>query len=322
MTNECRITDEGYLLNGEHYDECEGGKCLGCFPCVPRSDSGDPLAHCTARHRCTNHIADHELTCPQCLAKTRGAMSEVLTMTGLLPEEAEEKGVDSEAANLAGPADPIGWSERKVHASANGYLHTLEDDDPHHPLAVLGRWDMMLREDYDQPTRERLTVASAVDYLDRTLYRFANDDEQDFPLFVRDVAACKAHMEAVLHDQVGGQRGAPCHLCSEPAPALQLRHNDQDFSGATDWWQCPQQREHRWTVGEYRLRVSTDYRAHADRLTAPDMRVQYRVPEASVRAWASKGEVRRRGRDDSGRQLYDVADVVKRRDRGEVDSVA
>ena len=117
----CRPAEDGYLLNGEHYDGCDDPGCLGCFPCVPRSDNGTPLHHCTGRTRCTHHIDTDVMVCPRCVGIVRQALTDIERLYALLPEEAIHQGVDSEAANLAGPADPIGWSERKIHAIANGY---------------------------------------------------------------------------------------------------------------------------------------------------------------------------------------------------------
>ena len=101
-------------------------------------------------------------------------------------------------------------------------------------LMVLGRWEMMIREEYGPPTDLRVTVSRAVDYLDGQLDRMAQDPEQDFPLFAREVAACLAKVESVLAVLVRPERGAPCPKCPLPAPRLILERNDSDTSGASD----------------------------------------------------------------------------------------
>lgn len=319
---ECRPTDDGYLVNDEHYDDCETGDCQGCWPCVPKTENGDPLKHCTARGSCTEHVKSGILTCITCLSKTRNRVRRIVELTPLLPVAAVESGsVDSPAVNLAGPAaSPAGWSDRKVEAIRDGTVDTLPDDDPEHPYAVLGRWQMMLEDDPREcypVDRDPITVAGAADYLNGVLAQFAQDDEQDFPLFVREGATCLNRIKSVLAVAQQSEKGAPCPTCSlrAKAPRLVLHHDQRDRSGASDRWQCPDVKGHRWTDAEYRMRVGADYLEHADKLTARQMAEQYDVKEGSVRGWAAKetedGEplVRKRGKDHNGLTLYDVADV-------------
>lgn len=337
----CRATPNGYLT-AEHYDGCDNPACRGCFPCVPASPNGDPLDHCTARARCSEHVEPGVLSCPRCVGKVRATIRRIRDLTALLPVASVESGsIDSEAFNLAGPAaDPAGWSnavlaERRAiferyaddDEAAWAAIKALPDDDPAHPYRVLGRWQMMLEDDprecYPVDAR-RITVNGAADYLERNLGAFAQDDEQDFPLFMAEASGCLVRVETALSVAVRGEVGAPCPACAvageDAPPRLKLHRVDSDLSGASDKWRCPIDRDHVWTEGEYRKWVSEDYLANSDRLTAPQMRAQYRVPEGSVRGWASKTAedgkalVRKRGKDGSGRQLYDVADVVGVRD--------
>lgn len=208
----------------------------------------------------------------------------------------------------------------------------IPEDDPHHPLSVLGIWALMIAEDYGHELPLQLTVQSAAAYLDRQLDRIAADDEQDFPLLVREVAACLSHLEAVLAVGRFREAGAPCAACVEAgvekAPRLVMHRHEcagckygappesgmHDHSGAGDRWVCPTNGTHAWTDAEYRLRVGTDYLEHADRLTASQIRQRFRVAEGTVRVWANRGLVRKRGTDPSGRMLYDVEDVKARRE--------
>jgi hypothetical protein len=145
----CIATPAGYMVDGEHLDGCDNASCRGCWVCVPVID-GYPATHCTARSRCTNHIEDGVQSCPKCVAATRAIIRKIALLTPLLSAAAVETGrIDSEAFNLAGPAaDPAGWSATKVQAIHDGTIDTLPEDDEAHPTAVLGRWELMIREDY------------------------------------------------------------------------------------------------------------------------------------------------------------------------------
>jgi ssDNA-binding Zn-finger/Zn-ribbon topoisomerase 1 len=83
-------------------------------------------------------------------------------------------------------------------------------------------------------------------------------------------------------------------------------------------WVCPNPTCHQtWTDHDYRMRVDAAYMLHAKTLSASQIRAAYRVPEGTVRRWASgkSPTVRTRGKDSEGRQLYDVGDVLDMRDR-------
>lgn len=316
----CHHTDAGPMLN-THQADCERADCGGCQPC--------PEPHCTARSRCLTHIAATELTCPGCIGNTRTDIAQTVALAALMLTEAIARGINSQAANLAGPAaDPATWSARQIlrRRAIVDYLPSdaweyatrvlIEDDDSQHPLLVLGRWEMMLREDWGPETDERLTVASAADYLDRNLARLANDPAQDFPLFAAEIRACRTHLEAVLHDSRQPEKGAPCPNCTtdqQRGPALHKRYDDDDATGASDVWLC-KRCDSWWSEADYRLRVGARYLQHADRLTADQIHAEYRIPPGTLRRWASEGKVGRRGTDDSGRQLYDVQNALDQRD--------
>jgi DNA-directed RNA polymerase subunit RPC12/RpoP len=83
-------------------------------------------------------------------------------------------------------------------------------------------------------------------------------------------------------------------------------------------WVCPNRMCHQtWTERDYRMKVGAAYVLHARTLSASQIREAYRVPEGTVRRWASgkNPTVRTRGKDAQGRQLYDVGDVLDMRDR-------
>ena len=299
---------EGHYLPS-HLPDCDAHDCEGCQPC--------PEAHCTARKGCTGHLDHaHPLTCPRCVGKVRADIREVVRLSGQLMDEAIEKGVDSEAANLAGPAaDPEAWSWRRLAAWERGAdVTVLEDDDPHHPLAVLGRWDFMLRADYDQPTALRCTLERAADYLDGQLHRVAQDPEQDFALLASEVRACRGHLEDVLADGRRRETGAPCPACGVAPPLVKhYAHwceredctREHDRTGAGDHWQCPACKA-RWTEAEYRLWVADDYLDNADALTAADMAMVHGIRPSTLRKRAERDPLMKRGRNERGQMLYDV----------------
>lgn len=190
------------------------------------------------------------------------------------------------------------------------------------PAWTLGIWDMMLREDYGMPSRDRLTVAAAVKFLDGILHRLANDPAQDFALFAHEVHQCRTHLEAVLHNSRTSEQGAPCPECAVANPdgkarPLVKRYVDDDPTGASDRWDCRDCGSW-WGEADYRLRIGARYLQHADRLTASQMLDVYRIKPGALRKWAERGQVRKHGKDEQGRQLYDVASAVAMRDRASV----
>ena len=262
------------------WDNEAGDYLAGGEPCR-HDDYGDKTHHCTARRTCSVHIGEDELTCPRCIARARGNLRKLTPLAALVLPVAVTAGVNSEAANLAGPAaDPRGWRERRIaqkwHLDAweetgriteRQHLHalvTMEDDDADHPYSVTTRWAMMIAEDYghDLPV---LTVANAADYLDRQLARIANDPEQDFRLFASEVRKCRQHLEAAVSLAVRKERGAPCPECTSEETGVGPRlvrefghwcesevcerlHYADD---SADTWVCPRDREHEWSHEDY-----------------------------------------------------------------------
>lgn len=249
-------------------------------PCK-RDEYGDPTRHCTARRTCSAHVGPSEITCARCLSRARAALRRITPLAALALPVAVTDGVNSEAANLAGPAaNPREWSDRRIAARGHlarweqlgaiteeQHLHAraaMEDDDEQHPYSVLGRWASMIAEDYghDLPT---ITVSNAADYLDRHLARIAQDPEQDFPLLAREIRNCARHLETVLSTAIVKQRGAPCPECgndtSQPPPRLVREHGhwcDDEAcerihfdSDEGDVWQCPRNKDHQWTHEAY-----------------------------------------------------------------------
>lgn len=244
-------------------------------------EEGEPTRHCTARRTCSVHLGWGELTCPRCIARARANLRRIPSLSALMLPVAITTGVNSEAANLAAPAaDPEQWTARRIamrshlaawetagRISESQHLHaraTMEDDDEQHPLNVLGRWAMMIAEDYGHDLPRPLTVVSAADYLDRQLVRIANDEEQEFPLFAAEIRKCRQHLDRVLSVSLRKERGAPCPDCKNegkaaPRMVREYGHYCEDpdcdrinyDTDEADIWVCPHNRNHWRTVSDY-----------------------------------------------------------------------
>lgn len=336
-------TDDGEILacyryegrdyvRDHHASGCDGD-CSGCIDC------SEP--HCTARKRCSEHVERGNLTCGKCIARTADDLTNIERMYARLIPEAVVKGVTSQAAQLAGPAidtaDDIEFFKNRQLSIAMGRI--AGDVEPHgrDPVTVLGWWDIAFREDYGQPTGMRVTVARSVAYLKATLPRAAQDPEQEWPVFAREVHACRTLLESVLHDGEQVERGAPCPDCRDAheegdpePPELVLKRHEKDRSGASDRWVCGRCRL-RMRPGDYRRMVGTDNIRYADRLPAREMSTRTGIPLSTIQRWAGrrfKGldaddepiydppRLRSPGRGDDGRKVYLVADVEALRGSG------
>lgn len=296
-----------------HLDDCTG-RCDGCEPC--------PERHCQVcgREHVTVEGKGSDQTCATCVGETRSGMAEVMRLTKRLMPEALHKGVDSEAANLAGPAintlDGIeAYNWRNYAALKAG--KTVEADDDRHPLWVFGTWEMLVREHLGQPSEKRITIESARAYLAGHLTRLAHDLDFAFEELARDIRTCVAHLERVLHEGEQEERGAPCVICGKGALLKDYGKTSEDEIR----WKCTRTNCGQWyTDHDYRTKVEATYIQHADRLTASQMHKAHRVPEGSVRSWASKDKVRKLGKDSTGLTLYSVEDTLAMRDAAVLDS--
>lgn len=325
----CYHDDQGWWLKGRHLEHPSDwvGNCVSCQPC--------PERHCPECRK-GEHLGFGEKTCPSCIGKVRAALRSIVDLAACLPDEAEVRGVHSEAANLFGPyADPEAYAWRRAAKAQREdvLLSSLEGADEHHPGSVLKRWVQALCEDYGDDYHRGDDLASLTDWLDARMHRIANDVGQDFGQFRREVEKVVRHLEAVLHAGEQVELGVHCLTCqveiervksTERAPRLRLTRNERDLTGASDKWQCPADENHWWSQADYRLRVGEEHLKHAAKLTASDIHATYRVPEGTTRRWANgwtdkRGEwhpptVRKCGYDGQKRQLYSVEDVKRERD--------
>lgn len=268
---------------GRHGEDCVGDSCTGCLPCAE--------GHCRV---CGLIHADG--TCPECIASTRDDLRQLARMCGELPEEVEHRGSDGEAMILLAPAaDPeaIGHVQASIAAGRLPADYLDHADNDLHPLFVTATWDMVWREalEHGEPT-SRLTLATAVDYLDRQLTYMAGFEHVPFEDFARDVRQSRAHLEAVLHDgeQVEMTR-VPCtveHCLSQPRLVIV-----RGLSEKEDHYECPSCKAS-YQQGEYaraklRLLVSTGADRH---VRMQDARDAIDRPERTWRKWIRFGHVR------------------------------
>jgi transposase-like protein len=315
---------ESPRLLRSHLPHCETAACAGCQPC--------PERHCRrcGREHVTVDGVGTDQTCGACLLEARQSL-EHCWITPELLAEALTSGVASEAAMLIGPAaeDLSVWQRRHrlivnaalaapehAHHPARRALAAWMADcrDERHPLWVLGTWEALVREHlgHEADADERVTGAAARAYLDQHLTRLAHDPEFPFEDLARELADCRAHLEEAARNSRRPETGAPCTACGRADLVKDYGKTAEDQVK----WTCPKCGQW-WDDKTYRMKVGAAYLAHATVLTASEINAVYRVPEATVRSWAQRGHVHKRGFDGQRRQLYDVAEVLAKRDSDE-----
>jgi hypothetical protein len=247
------------------------------------------------------------------MAKVRDNLAELVRLCGFpLLEEVLRKGQNMEALMMAAPAtDPERWgyTEASVHA---GRLPEGWMEDPRgetHPLFVLGSWDMVFRDalEHDEPA-ERLTVATAAEYIGRQLTYMATYPHVPFEDFATALHDCRAHMEQVLADGVQVDKGAPCMSCNA------ILERTWGETAVTDGWKCPRCHQTS-TEAQYRFAVQHLHREAAEWLTDEEMEIRTGVKAGTVRQWSrdrNDGKVPIGKKREKGRTLYSTADVEAR----------
>ena len=295
----CRFvsTTEPRVISGRHQDPCRcDDRELGCLECTE--------THCVICGR--NHA---RAACTDCLNAARDDLRAIADLCHALPAEAVEKGVQSEAMMLLGPAaDPEAWRNRAASALFgrvdDAYLEDCRDE--LHPTWVLGTWEQIWRDFLDHQTQAPFTLAAGYAYLDMQIGYMSEQVDPAFDEFARELRACRGHLEDVLRDGIREERGAPCVQCERPMVRTE------------DHWEC-RHCHRRVTEVEYRFAVGAAYRAHSPNLTAADMAERTGVKASVVRVWGSRFPEIKRGRNHLGITLYDVASVIAKRDNTETE---
>lgn len=267
----CRFEREAKKhLTREHLADCTSVLCSGCRPCT-HDEHGNPVRHCRVRNRCTSHLGWTEHACPECLGKIRANLTNIVTLLALMPDEALEQGINSEAANLAGPhADYVTAQWALVNADRAGY--SVEELDLSDPYTCLTMHERTIREDlgHDEETLVSPTIAASAGYLAWVLTDLARDEGRALHLsgLLGDTAELVAHMESARRNQRQIERGVPCPDCvAEEKPAQRLvRHyghwcvregcqNLHYLDDSGDTWRCPVDPEHEWSHADYEARL-------------------------------------------------------------------
>lgn len=192
--------------------------------------------HCGIRG-CAYHV-DHDAgiwTCPRCIGRVRSDLATIVRLYRQeLPRQAEAVGINSEAANLIGPASLAEDAETmrgRVDAERGWCSWPMTDQ--RHPYTVLGRLDMALREIYGPRTSLAVTVERAARYLDDLLAGpFPHEDQFDDT--AAEIAQLRAHMETAAGDSRKPELGAPCPTCAANIEAEQAARLAESALGATN----------------------------------------------------------------------------------------
>lgn len=254
-------------------------------------------------------------------------LSSVDTLSHALRVEAWHRYADSEipggdALVMIGPVATMTTWSFQIDAAEARYFDGLadwlavedRDSDPIPPLLMLAGWEDIVRAERGTPTDLRATIPRAIAYFrDAVDWMLGDvDGRANFlPVteFARELGQLKSRLEAVLHEGDRLDKGAPCMTCSQPLV------KEWGLDEKRDRWHC--RTCDQWsTVDQYRLAVKAGARAVAKALTATDMETEYRVSASTLRVWVHRGEVRKRGKNQSGRALYDVGDVLAKRNEG------
>jgi transposase-like protein len=191
---------------------------------------------------------------------------------------------------------------------------TYQGDDNEQPLNVLESWTRIVREERDQPTDLKATISREVDYLTKAIDWMCAEDENGEPAWpaVFELAAelknLRRVMEVTLCQHPQRDLGVHClNGCGEPLLKI------WGIDPGTDRYVCTVCHR-RYEIEEYHLAVRQAYMLEAEWLSAEDMAAVYRVSSGTVAVWANRGHVTKRIDPNTRRVVYNVAEVIERRD--------
>lgn len=252
MTASCKYvaSDQPRIVPGRHDYGCEDETCAGCQPCT--------RAHCVVCG--AEHAAG---ACASCVGAVRDDLATIAELCRDLPTEVKHRGVNGEAFNLLAPvANAEAWGHRSASILSGRIVpmdcdaRDLEDvrawlekaDHERHPLWTVTTWAMCYRDafEHDEPTTT-VDLASEIGYLNRNLSFAADMGDVPFGDFARDLRACLAHIQQVLHDEERGEfANANCFDCGH---TLERKLGGAGFD---DSWTCRGCRR-RYSIADYNL---------------------------------------------------------------------
>lgn len=189
-----------------------------------------------------------------------------------------------------------------------------------HPLLVLGTWEDIVRDERDQPTDLRATVARAADYLRNSLdwmFALAADEQMRFARADKmsvEIHRCRAMLENLLMD---GERAEFARVtCTEPncdeKPRLMKVYGEE---AATDHHKCPACRA-RYDFDEFvRAAKVHAFSEAADKtwMTIADAAFSIERPVNTIRTWIKNDRIQSRRTPGVPTTVYvfwpDVRDV-------------
>lgn len=286
---------------------CKWNPTLG-YRVLARGDDDEPCPHqhCVVCNR--NHCDDTTpQTCPECVGVVRENLALVVDMHDRLEVEVLHTPGDGRlnAGPLGGDAmvmladgrylPPTRWSEERRN-------------DPVPPLLVLATWEDDWRIELGHGGGPRATLWRCADYLGTHLTMMAQR-HLAFDEFAADVARLRGRMEAVLHDGDKPEKAEATCLKCEGTLIRPITER-----GRSDHWHCTRCR-HVLSVDDYNLALAEFTHAHLS--TAHALAARLSVEPATIRQWATRGHIRRWGRNADGQTLYRIGEVERHAGRDE-----
>jgi hypothetical protein len=275
------------------------------------------------------------MTAPVCRAPTttvgeaRDNLNQIVDLYAHLLDQALNGGHDghleaarphpTDSMTMLGPiANYEAWSHQtatRIRANITGrdWVTDDHDHDPDHPALVLAWWDDMWRTLNQHLPAVTPTLSAYANYLNLNMTAMAREPRANFHEFAADMTRTRTQLESLLYAGEADERGVQCLKCNTPLTRRSdppRAGNKVDQGGLRDEWVCPAPGcRRRYSTAEYYFAVAQAFRAHSPALCVDDIHTQYGIAKGTIWVWANRGKVRRRGRDSSGRALYDVADV-------------
>jgi hypothetical protein len=243
---------------------------------------------------------------------------------------------------LAGVADPE-INERRIELREARHMATClrldhtrcwtgsEDEDDAEPvLQTLLFWSEQWRTEHGFPLEgRRPTVATEANMI-RGLLEWAWENLAEWDDFAGDIAGARAKVENLLTAGRRIERGVPClscnvelvrpawdrvevHECSGKDGVCLIPHERcaHDRGGLRDEWVCPSC-ERRYDEETYRRAVAHAAFIASEWLPLEDAIIRTQAKRGSIQGWASRGQVRKRKDQETGRMTYNVADIETR----------
>jgi len=235
---------------------------------------------------------------------------------------------------LASVANLEAWANRVDTAERRGLSLAIEDDDDWEPpLQTLLFWSEDLRRTHDLENEARPTIASEANVI-RWALDWLWENEPRFEDFAEDMRVARGRLEALLAEGLRAKRGVPClsvecdggilvqpvddrrehRWCEGHDGVCHLPHErcPHDRGGLRDEWVCPSC-DRRYGVEDYRRAVAQSAFLNAEWLPLEDAIARTGAKRGSIQGWATRGHVRRRKDVETGRVLYNVAQIEARK---------